>query len=56
MLALAPNYLLMTLIRVSVTWGVTLFLRQTSKTKTWVLKYFHMLVAFFLQIVADTNV
>jgi hypothetical protein len=34
----------------------SLFLRQTSKVMTWVLRYFHMLAAFFLQIVAGTDV
>jgi hypothetical protein len=29
---------------------------EGDKRMTWVLKYFHMLVAFFLQIVAGTDV
>jgi hypothetical protein len=36
--------------------AMSLFLRQTSKAMTWVLMYFLMLIAFFLQIVADTDV
>jgi hypothetical protein len=36
--------------------ALSLFLRQASKAMTWVLRYFLMLAAFFLQIVADTDV
>jgi hypothetical protein len=32
-----------------------LFLMQTSKPMIWAVRYFHMLVAFFVQIVIDTN-
>jgi hypothetical protein len=32
-----------------------LVLMQASKPMIWILKYFHMLVAFFVQIVAGTN-
>jgi hypothetical protein len=32
-----------------------LFLMQASKPMIWALRYFHMVVAFFVQIVADTD-